>query len=823
MKSLQVLIILLLFFKSHGQQNTQEKAERFLAKNEFLNTLEKERFFVHTSKSTYFSGEKIWLKAYVLNDASGKPNQLTTNLHINLYGPNKTLIESKTFYTQKGMASGYIELSKDLNSGDYYLGLDTNWNRNFKKETLTKIQIVNLNKPESEQVTTNTLAKTKETSSINTSLYPESGKLLDGILNTMIIKSASNNNSQEIEGVIVENETGKEVNRFKIKSNGLGKASLFADYKKNYSAVINHPNNKETIKLPAPIKKGFVLSKNKFTKNKNVVGFSLKTNKKTVKNLENETIYAVLHRTGTIMALAPVTLKKNHITYTINFKKEALNNGNNTVTLFNEKNEVLSERNFFWSENKTIDVGITKASQTKDSIILNLDLLNKMKDANVSISVLYEDTKVLNKEDNIIKEFVYPTTLKTIPEISNNYNAEDLDLLVQTQPYKSTLKSIKKENIIYNFEKGIDIKGSINTKIKDVSNFKVILSSRENGILLAKPLKEDKKFEFKNLHLKDSSNYDLALLNTKGQTKKAQFYIYNTSLKYKRNNTITVENTQTEKTEENIISKKEEKTEIVNTKKAYSYLPQIKDIEELDEVVIKADRIAREEKRKTEKLKKIKKENPYLGMSAGFATDYLIDEEKDHELSLLEYLEQLWEVKVFYKKGSPYLVNPRPSNLRKVANLNLYKVYFDGTPVEQVESGFDFAYLRVVDFELITVNKSGSGYGLNASGGVINLVSRKGVAKRPIKYSLAKRKKVNSGFVDSSIKYKNNVLNFPNLSSERFYGLLNWIPNYTIKPNTTNLLKIKNPQAGNIKIIINGFNEDGDLIYKEVNISNLNS
>ena len=100
-------------FISFGQKNLEKKVNSLIASDNFQ-TLRIEKFFIHTNKSIYFSGESIWFKAYVTNSDTNFPSLETTNLYINLYGPNRSLISSELFFVENGMANGRIELAKTL-------------------------------------------------------------------------------------------------------------------------------------------------------------------------------------------------------------------------------------------------------------------------------------------------------------------------------------------------------------------------------------------------------------------------------------------------------------------------------------------------------------------------------------------------------------------------------------------------------------------------------------------------------------------------------------------------------------------------------------
>jgi len=77
-----------------AQENLQELATGYIDSQENFSTeISQEKFFMHTNKSLYFSGEKIWYKVYVVSDIDNTPNYQTTNLHVNVYSSKKELVE----------------------------------------------------------------------------------------------------------------------------------------------------------------------------------------------------------------------------------------------------------------------------------------------------------------------------------------------------------------------------------------------------------------------------------------------------------------------------------------------------------------------------------------------------------------------------------------------------------------------------------------------------------------------------------------------------------------------------------------------------------
>ncbi|WP_452229195.1 hypothetical protein [Lacinutrix sp. MEBiC02404] len=554
--------------------------------------------------------------------------------------------------------------------------------------------------------------------------------------------------------------------------------------------IANLKNNTKEA-FVAENKIGYILQK-KEPRNKEIVTFQLKTNSNTVAAEKEKFVYAVLHKKGSAKSVAPIKLIQGINTYTLNFNTIDLFKGTNTITVFNQQNNILAQCNYYHKPEKEIDITSSILKETSDSISLDLKLLNILKETNISISVLHEQTKAIDKEATITKTLLANTD--DVLATSSSYDAF---------PYKN------RTNItpILENENGLQITGTVNTKIQNTKNYSVMLTSHANNLLITSPISSDKKFEFKNLLIKYPSDYKLSLVNKKGEIAKGEFYIYKDFVAYKadsilKNNTvkkITVKNTTEEKAKE-----ENNNSEIVNL------FPVNKEIEELEEVFLK-DIVNKEQQR----LKEIKKENPYLGISAGFSQDHLIDLEKDGVKSLIEYLEALPGIRIQKLDNGTYtILKTRPTSITSTA---LMLFFIDGAPMSQTD-GLDIAEYSVTDFELITVNMSGAGYGLQGSGGAINLITRKGFSRKRNKTIFAKDYETQVGFNMKKSTFADSKLYFQDLQSTYYFKAIDWVPNFTVKPNRSNILKIKKSKYEKIKLIINGFNADGDLIYKVIEL-----
>ncbi|WP_290701522.1 hypothetical protein [Lacinutrix sp.] len=782
-----ILLMITFIFTQFSNSQTNQSVFPITEDNDYFHNYNIENFYLHTNKSLYFAGESVFLKAYVVNESSNKPNLETKNLHVNLYDFNNQLVFSTLFFVQNGKSYGSIKLPKDLKSGEYTLQLNTQWNRNFKKGSNFPITIQNIDNPVTSFKTTDSINNTSIT------FFAEGGSLLKDVKNTIYFKVKTDNN-QNIIGRIVDAKTNEEVSKIYKVNSFYGKSNF--TYNSNFIAVLDIDGKEQKIILPNANTSGFVLQKIN-DNNPNSISFDLITNLETIKNKKNKFVQVVLHKKGLKSRTAKFTLSETALNYNINFPKSDIYEGYNTVTVFDDKNNILTERPFYYKRENKIELSAETVAQTKDSATLDIKLANIYNPTNISISVLHEDSQVIDYNSQITKSL-----------LSENYNKElkeDLDIYFQDNETNFLNKLIANKKILFKEERGLTLKGHVNTKLENPTDYKVTIANSKK--LLESPLDSEKNFQFNHLLITHPSEFALLLLNKEEQPENSQFYIYDTFVNYSAENTL-------EKS--NIINS--EKTKITASKPIINNnvnFPLFKDVEKLREVVLEGS-----ETKQKKRIKEIKKDNPFLVINKGSTKDYLIDPEKDF-LTLGQYLQnRITGLRVIYKGPRIIVYNYRGNGSISLAT-DLIKIVLDGIELSQGRDdnvyGISIGNRSIQDFELISVNLSGLGNGITAENGVVNLISRRGRSFTNIKDG-SSAYKTSNGFSQNNESINDNNLSYPSQASENAYSAIDWIPNVTLTPNNSNIIKIKKPQGENVKLIINGISDNGDLIYKAIDL-----
>ncbi len=112
-----------------------------IAKGDALDVLEsqlrdnpqvQEKVYVHTDNSTYFVGDTLWYKAYVLRADNLQPTNMSKLLYVELLTPDGYLVERQhVVVSGAGHTCGQFVLKDSLYSGYYEIRAYTRWQLNF--------------------------------------------------------------------------------------------------------------------------------------------------------------------------------------------------------------------------------------------------------------------------------------------------------------------------------------------------------------------------------------------------------------------------------------------------------------------------------------------------------------------------------------------------------------------------------------------------------------------------------------------------------------------------------------------------------------------
>lgn len=122
-----------------AHQNELLKQKKELAEKA-LKGFRDERVHVHFDKSFYQPGDDIWFQAYLLDEVTMKPSDISDFVHVQLLNPQGAVESEVKLLVRKGSGSGDFALSSESSGGIYKVRAYSEWQKNdtssllFEKE-----------------------------------------------------------------------------------------------------------------------------------------------------------------------------------------------------------------------------------------------------------------------------------------------------------------------------------------------------------------------------------------------------------------------------------------------------------------------------------------------------------------------------------------------------------------------------------------------------------------------------------------------------------------------------------------------------------------
>lgn len=133
MKKLFFLMALTLALQASGAEVDADSALQRRQHNfdRFAQGFPQERVYLHFDNTSYYKGEHIWYKAYVVRDDNLHHTNLSRILYVELLNPIGYPVETQKLLIENGQAHGSFELKDTLNAGFYEVRAYTTWMLNF--------------------------------------------------------------------------------------------------------------------------------------------------------------------------------------------------------------------------------------------------------------------------------------------------------------------------------------------------------------------------------------------------------------------------------------------------------------------------------------------------------------------------------------------------------------------------------------------------------------------------------------------------------------------------------------------------------------------
>lgn len=787
-------------------------------------TSQEEAVFIHLNKTTYLIGEEIWFKGYIFHKRNEEISTFSTNLYVGLYDENGEQIHQELFRIQNGYTNGNIQLNKSIGSGTYYIKAATQQMLDEQSTEVFIEEIIIYGK----EVSTQKIAEAT-TKKYDIQFLPEGGHLVKGVENTIAFKAIN----EEGKGVYVNgtiyHENGDEVTTFESNHLGFGVFKLVPENSIQYKAKTTFEEDKTSEqRLPKVASTGIAIQVNNLTKDS--LKISLHTNPETLRSIISKEYTLLIHKDGWVRSM-PFSFK-NTETVALSIPRNRLFHGVNTITLLDGKIPILERMFFNRKEAKNLPLMIKKTETAADFSTFSLYLIKNKSgigDANVSISILPETTEGYNPANTIFSSFYlkpyirgaienpkyyFPNTTKTkrkaldVLLITQGWSKYDWTAIFQEQP-KQPIAS-----------QGITIKGTVNFPLKGIQG--VFLHDTKDQKAQYIPIDDQQKFVINNLYPEADEKLRFSYISDKKEFSPPKLYIqYNVSNK------------------KDMLPENPAIDRVFQGKNNMFRLPDgffPSDAEALNTVVLNAKnnnskkrdpmmvngvetKITEEEYLRFQRVSEFIQYNGFdvaQGVSLGRLE---ITSRRMLTLGGINAPKQKPQATALpngSERGQSNAAPPAiaPPVIETTANGNVSPLIFiDNVPLTDFNILADFSMARI---ESITIDKTGLGYGMRGTGGVIKIFTR----KTPLTETTPARR---DSYVYSvppigfSVAKEYYAPKYQSFSNDAFmkYGAVDWRPNINIPRRGSYDFTIQHKDLKGITMCIEGISKDGSLISEK--------
>jgi hypothetical protein len=516
----------------------------------FSKNYPQEKTYLHFDNTTYYVGETMWFKAYVVRTEQNALSDLSKTLYVELVTSEGNILETTKLKIENGQCHGDFLLKDSLLGGFYEVRAYTRYMLNQGKDYIFSRVFAVYDKPKkagdfsipkmwqrpySQRVPSNRkeLEQKKE---LNITFFPEGGNLVRNINSKVAFKATGKNGKNAtILGVIysIADSSVAELNTTYI---GMGEFS-FTPGNGKYLAKVQYKDKNYTFALPEVLPNGYTLAVDNISNDK--VDISIKKSP----TISNELLGLSISCRGVLYGFEQVNIGDKNV-FKLSFSQKYLPTGVSQITLFNASGELLCERNVFINHRSEmkIDVVQNKKSYTPfEKINLDFqtnDLKNEpvettfslaVKDAALSTSNLYND--------NILTNLLLSSELKGYIENPGYYFMSDaparkaaLDLLLLTQGWTryvwKQMAGVAPYEAKHPIEDGLMVEGKVMSLInkKPKPNINLLFLLTYGNLAQHDTIKTDKDGRF-YFPVVDFYGKSRLTLRTKDEGKRKEFNI----------------------------------------------------------------------------------------------------------------------------------------------------------------------------------------------------------------------------------------------------------------------------------------------------------
>ncbi|MDR0795786.1 MAG: hypothetical protein LBE79_07025, partial [Tannerella sp.] len=193
------------------------------ALNEFSKNIPQEKVYLHFDNTSYYQGDNIWFKCYVVTSGQHELSQLSKTLYVELLNPGGEIVDKRTLKIEDGQCHGNFTLGQlPFYSGFYEVRAYTKYMLNFGDDVIFSRLLPVFNKPKAEgdfeekkmlgygrygplgSYTMKREPPVRE-KAVNLRFFPEGGNLIQGVASRVAFEATdAAGNPIEVTGRVVD-------------------------------------------------------------------------------------------------------------------------------------------------------------------------------------------------------------------------------------------------------------------------------------------------------------------------------------------------------------------------------------------------------------------------------------------------------------------------------------------------------------------------------------------------------------------------------------------------------------------------------------------
>jgi hypothetical protein len=490
-----------------------------------------EKVYLHIDRESYYPGDDIWFKAYLIDASDNLLSSNSINLHVELISPDLKIIDSRVIKLNNGLGNGDFRLSDKLKSGRYRVRAYTNYMRNFGDQVFFYKEIAVINS--SDAIKAFSDSNNNIMNKLSVTFFPEGGSLVDNVPSIVAFKALNTDGRAcDVSGEVFSS-AGEIVSKFRSTHKGMGIFSMTPTRGLTYYAVVTSTKGEEVkSEIPLSFSSGVAINISRNKKDELMV--TVRTNEETLSQVKEYDLS--LRATARNVFLKKADFRVKSLADRFIFPTDDMPEGIILLTLTGPDSIPLCERMVFIQNKDEVKVEV-KTEKTeyrqRDSVAVKISLKSdstNLQDAFLSLSA----TKNISEKSTSL----FPSTISSwfllesdvrgpIEEpsyyfdISNPDRLKDLDLLLLTQGWRDF--KWKYENIYWPPETGFKISGRLTKKFKDVplknSNVNIAIFKSGNPVIRIVPTDSTGRFLLEGIDLTGNAKLVASATGEKEQLK----------------------------------------------------------------------------------------------------------------------------------------------------------------------------------------------------------------------------------------------------------------------------------------------------------------